>query len=691
VALVALLTPRDYYTGTNSVRLRSYVAVLQPGQRLCIPGLEVPEGTGRVEIVSTRGAHPAVAATLAAGRSRVAYGHLPAVADGADKIAVPIERRARTQTLTLCVRPRGGALAIGGMAGLQSDMAPNRLDGKPFANRVGVWFRPPSTEPKSLLARLPATWEHASRFRPGWVGPWTYAVLLLLVAPALAYAGLRTLARSFAGERGVVAPALAVMLIALANAATWATLTPTFNAPDEPDHFAYVQVLSETGKRPNPFPTATRPPHSTEETLGVDGLRLLSSTETPDGKPPWWPRDEARWRARVTAFGGRPRQDDGGGQTTAATHQPAYYALMAPAYLVSSGGTIWTETWVVRLWSALLGSLVALFTVLFIREVLPGRPAVAVAGGLLVAFLPQFGFISGAVNNDTGVNAAGALALWLGARALRRGLTWRLGLALAAALVVLPLFKQTGYALYPAVGLAVAGALWRRHDREALAGLGALVVAFVVLRVLWGVTGGDVATVSRPPVGDAGPATTAGTALSAGLDHPTLVLSYFWQTFLPKLPFMTDLFVQRWPAFDFYVQRGFAALGWYAYEFPRWAYVVIVIAMAGLAAFALRGLWALRRGLRTRWVEVAFVAVAIVGVLGGVAAVYAQAVPRDPYTQPEQGRYAFTVLAPLAAVAGLALVGAGRRLAPVVGGAAVAGMAGLQVAALLLGFSGFFT
>ena len=51
-----------------------------------------------------------------------------------------------------------------------------------------------------------------------------------------------------------------------------------------------------------------------------------------------------------------------------------------------------------------------------------GRPP-----GLLVAFQPMFGFISGAINNDNGVNAAAAAIAYLLIRGLRRGLTWRLG------------------------------------------------------------------------------------------------------------------------------------------------------------------------------------------------------------------------------------------------------------------------
>ena len=38
-----------------------------------------------------------------------------------------------------------------------------------------------------------------------------------------------------------------IALIAFANAASWALITPAFNAPDEPDHFAYGQYLATTG------------------------------------------------------------------------------------------------------------------------------------------------------------------------------------------------------------------------------------------------------------------------------------------------------------------------------------------------------------------------------------------------------------------------------------------------------------
>src|SRR4051794_41741229 len=45
-----LAKPRDFYTGTNSVRTRSWEVGLNAGQRLCIERLRVPAGTGRIQL-----------------------------------------------------------------------------------------------------------------------------------------------------------------------------------------------------------------------------------------------------------------------------------------------------------------------------------------------------------------------------------------------------------------------------------------------------------------------------------------------------------------------------------------------------------------------------------------------------------------------------------------------------------------
>ena len=133
--------------------------------------------------------------------------------------------------------------------------------------------------------------------RPGWAGTWTYWVLLLLVMPALGYSALRLLAS--ADGRSVRRVALAVAAIGLLNAWTWALLTTPFNAPDESEHFAYVQYFAETGHETQREGTAKpKPAYSVDESFALDTVRILSWSEAGDGRPPWTGLAEKRLAER---------------------------------------------------------------------------------------------------------------------------------------------------------------------------------------------------------------------------------------------------------------------------------------------------------------------------------------------------------------------------------------------------------
>ncbi|MEA2481343.1 MAG: hypothetical protein QOJ07_3265, partial [Thermoleophilaceae bacterium] len=457
VVAVEVLTPRDFYTGTNSIRTRSFSTTLKRGDQLCVPRQSIPAGTGRIEmeVNSAQGAKslPAQSAELRIAGRTIPLSDVPGGGPvGPRKItfALPGKRPRSPDSVpgTVCVRSAGG-VTYGGMAALQGNDVPSTINGRPNLNRVAIWYLPPRGEKRSLLSQLPAVLARASLFRPGVVGPWTYAVLLLVWLPLLGYGALRLLAT--AAEWNPRRVALLVALLAFGNAAAWAIVTPAFNAPDESEHFAYVQWFAETGKTVARAPDPNRPIYSSQETLALDATRIFSNNEAADGRPPWLKLDERRLAQRTQAgYHGHPRQDNGGGNTAATqAHSPVYYGLLAPAYLVTRSGSTWTQLTAVRLLSALFGAVVAMCAFLLVRELVPRHPVPAVAAGLLVGFQPMFAFISGAVNNDNGVNALAAIVVFLVVRGLRRGLTWRTGLALGVALVVLPLMKATGYELYP--------------------------------------------------------------------------------------------------------------------------------------------------------------------------------------------------------------------------------------------------
>jgi 4-amino-4-deoxy-L-arabinose transferase-like glycosyltransferase len=393
---------------------------------------------------------------------------------------------------------------------------------------------------------------------------------------------------------------------------------------------------------------------------------------------------EASWRgnrAHVPPGRDAPPRDDGGGQAVATgVHSPLFYSLLAAPYALGSPGTIWERLWLMRLVSALLGAVVAACAALIVAELLPRRPLLAAAAGLLVAFQPMFSFMSGAVNNDMGVNAAAAVLLFLLVRGLVRGLTVRLALAIGAALAIAPLMKATALALYPAAAVALAVMLWRlRHGLAWLRPAAAFGATAAGLLVVWSVASGafDRDALTTPEGG-------APLAGSWSAEHPLPFLSYLWQVFLPRLPFMADNWPDTvWPAHDIWVVRGFGSFGWYAMTFADWVYAVIAAVLIGIAALALAAVLRRPAGARRLAAPIVVLALAIAGVIGGVHAYYFGPEVRSGAI-PEQGRYAFPAIAAFAAVAAGSLLALPRR-------AIVPAAAGLVAATMWLAYAGLFT
>ena len=687
VVLIALFLPRDYYTGTNSVRTRSYEVELTRGDELCVRGLNVPAGTGRVQLQADTGGgpHPALTGRLRSGGQtsppvRVAGRPEP----GPRKVSFAVPRRPGSPESArgdFCVRAEGKVF-FGGMGDVQAGDTLPTVNGKPVPDRVAVWFLPPAGEKRSLISHFGEIVERASLFRPGFAGPAFYWLLLLVFVPGLAYGAVRLLAT--AEGRGVRRLAIGVALLAFGNAAAWAFITPSFNSPDESEHFAYVQYFAETGKgvqRAGAVPP--RPVYSSDQTTALDAVRLFSSNEVADGKPPWLKIEEERWRERRAAAPRAPPRDDGGGSTPATTsHSPAYYALLAPAYTAAGGGSTWDQLTAGRLTSALFGAIVALCAFLLVRQFAPRHPVPAVAAGLLVGFHPLFSFMSGSINNDMGVNAAAAVVILLVVRGLMRGLSWRSGAALGAAIALLPVLKGTGYALYPLLLLAFAAMLLRHHSRADLRGYVGLAGGFVAAYVAWAVVSSafDQSTVTTP--GGVAPGNSA-------FSDPSGYLSYLWQIFLPPLPFMTDLLAPRWPFWDIYIVRGWGAFGWYAITFPLWVYAAIFLVTLVVGGLGAKLLATHRDRLRRDWPALLFLIAVPVVIIAAVEAAYWA--PSQRPVIPEFGRYLFPAVSALAAMAVGACFALGRRWAPVAATALVGGMIVLNFASQLLTLAGFYS
>ncbi len=333
---------------------------------------------------------------------------------------------------------------------------------------------PPAGVKRSLLSNWSTIMRRLTLFRPGFAGIVFFWLLFLVGLPLLSYWGVRLLAvASTADPRRL---AVGLMAVAVLGSAIWAITTFPFDSPDESEHFAYTESLVETGRAPSATPNGESP-YATDEAYALGAIDHFSFIEFDDTRPPWFGLDQREYEKLVARL--HPVRNDGGGVTAATgAHAPLYYSLLIPGYVAGRGGGVFTSLFWMRLTSALLGAIVVLATFLTLRELLPSRPVLAVAGGLLVAFQPMFSFLAGAVNNDNGVNAMAALAVYLTVRILRRGPTLRVGIALGLVLGVMPLMKGTGFALFPAIALALLAALVQRRSRTALLGVLAAAAGF---------------------------------------------------------------------------------------------------------------------------------------------------------------------------------------------------------------------
>jgi 4-amino-4-deoxy-L-arabinose transferase-like glycosyltransferase len=435
-------------------------------------------------------------------------------------------------------------------------------------------------------------------------------------------------------------------LIACLNAGCWSIVTPPFQALDEPDHFAYVQHLAEAGRLPEPNATA----FSNEEVFTLNALYQGIVRFKPQ-----FPSigSLAQQRALQQVLASSHARGGPIGAGTAASEPPLYYALETLPYYVGSGGNILERLQLMRLLSALMAAVAALFTFLFVREALPGSPWAWTVGALGVALTPLLGFVAGGVNPESMLIAVSAAGFYVLARAFRRGFT--LGLAIALGLVIATgsLTKLNFIGLAPGMllGAAVLGLRATptpsRHRLRSLAASWSIGCAPAIAYLLIKLVG------HHPAAG-----TSSGVHLHLG--SAFTAIGYIWQFYLPTLPFMRDYFPgvfmpHVW--FDAFV----GLYGWIDTVFPQWAVDLALAPTVLLATLSARELWSRRRQLQRRLPELVVYG-AIAGglvVLVGATSYIGQAYGHErPYLQP---RY-FLPLAPLLAVVlALAARGAGRR------------------------------
>ncbi len=456
---------------------------------------------------------------------------------------------------------------------------------------------------------------------------------------------------------GVPTAARVCALVAFLNAVCWSLITPPFQAPDEPDHFAYVQLLAETGS----LPWLRAEGYSEEENVVLLRLKQKAIFLSPTAHTISRRSEQMALDSELAAPFVRRGS---GGAGTATSEPPLYYALQTIPYSLGSGGTILERLELMRLLSAVMAAITAFFGFLFLREALPRAPWAWTVGGLGVALVPSLGFVSGSVNPDTMLFAVSAALFYCFARAFRRGLTPRLAIAVGVVIAVGFLTKLNFLGLAPGAFLGVL-LLTRREARTLGRAAGyrlaapCLLIGFspVILYALVNAVSGHstLGLVSE----EIGGAVGGHTSISREL-------SYIWQFYLPRLPWMHSYFGELFTTRQIWFNGLIGLYGWVDTVFPGWVYDIVLLPVGLIGILCIRELAIGRSALRARATEFITYVTMSLGVLILVGISGYQNISTYP-TEFAEPRYILPMLALWGAVLALAARGAGRRWGPTVG------------------------
>jgi 4-amino-4-deoxy-L-arabinose transferase-like glycosyltransferase len=446
-------------------------------------------------------------------------------------------------------------------------------------------------------------------------------------------------------------------LVACANAASWSLITPPFQVPDEQAHFAYVEELVRTQR----LPSSNTQQYAPDEVVALEALRVGRVTFQPQHRT-IATASEQRELAHYVAAAVASKAPGVGAAGDAASQPPLYYALEAIPYVLGKGGGVLDQLALMRLLSAAMAGVCALFVFLFLREALPSSSRAWTIGGLAVALMPALAFISGGVNPEALLCAVAAALFYCLARGFRRGLTRGLAVAIGVLVAVGFLTKLNFLGLAPGVTLGLV-LLARRASRGR--GLGAAVrmlapaLAVAALPVCVYVASNVLAHHHTLGIGSHGLAVTAKRSIFGEL-------SYIWQLYLPRLPGMGVDFADISPARQLWFD---GLVGEYGFEdtfFPGWVYGAALIPAGAILALGVREVLVCGSALRRRAAELCTYLAIAIGLLGLIGASSYTWFPREAAGFPEP-RYLLPLIALFGVAIALATRGAGRRWGAAVG------------------------
>lgn len=228
------------------------------------------------------------------------------------------------------------------------------------------------------------------------------------------------------------------------------SLGPIFEGPDEIEHFRYIYALDTTHRLPDPYAQQRGEYHQAPlyYLLAWPIARVL------DGD---LGEDFEQIDGRLNPFYGSMIDITGNDNKNLYLHSEREAFPYSHSQLALTVHSL-------RLFSVLLGALTVAISFFIARLVWPKSPGKRLLAVGLVAFCPQFVFLSSLINNDNLLILLATLTLWVTLIQIRDGVSWRNATYLGILLGALLLTKVS--AVFIAVPVAVGFVRGSRPDRR---------------------------------------------------------------------------------------------------------------------------------------------------------------------------------------------------------------------------------
>ena len=263
--------------------------------------------------------------------------------------------------------------------------------------------------------------------------------------------------------------AIALILAAFfALGISYSIITPLFEAPDELQHYARIKRLAEAMGLVQLDPTVSQLAH--QQRYQQPLYHLVGALAT------FW--DDAADMPKLLWF--NPHADIGVAKADGNVNLLIHTSAESFPYRGTSLGVH-----ALRFLSVLMGTGTVLITYLIALQIFPQRQYLALGAAAINAFIPQFLFISGAVNNDNLVTILSSIVLWLLIPLAETPISMGRSVLVGVIIGLATLTKVNALGLLPLAVLVVAISSYRQRSVKLFISRTVVIVAAAALVSGW--------------------------------------------------------------------------------------------------------------------------------------------------------------------------------------------------------------